>query len=157
MTCYKYLFFLIANRYSRKLLCDTFQVITSQLTNEKKLYQKLLHLIDDIVIFRENENTDNRFKRLKVAFRDIALESFLHLRKCTQLAITRFPLKEEIDGNLICLLPDDSFESFTSNEELTSKALHVRFNINYLLFFTKANFKVNVFTDSKTVDSPANI
>ena len=96
---------------------------------EKELFKKLMQLIEDNIVFTDNENHDKRVETLKFAFRDVGLKCFIHLRDCTNSLVNRFPLKSDIDENLICCsLPDESFESYNENEELTLKALKVTYN-----------------------------
>ena len=93
--------------------------------SEKELYKQTLQLVEDSYFDHENESAESRFKTLKVTFRDVALKSFLHLRQCTNLLLDRFPLKIDTDDNLICRVPEESFEPFNNNDELTLQALKV--------------------------------
>jgi len=91
-------------------------LLTNEFQKEKELYKKLFSLIEDSFAFTVNENQTKRIEKLMVSFRNIGLECFLHFRQYTCKIVTLFPMKPEINEDLICLLPDDSFESFKNNE-----------------------------------------
>lgn len=104
-------------------------MVFNLLQNEKELYKKIMQLIEDSYILTENKNEGMRIGRLKVNFLDTGIKCFYDLRKCTSLLVNSFPLVSEIDENLICSLPDDTFDSYKEvNEELTLKTLKVIFN-----------------------------
>lgn len=150
--------FFFYKKHLKKQFCNTFVVITKELKKEKELYKELLHLIEDSCSFSEKERPENRIGSLKLTFRDNALQSFFQLRKCTKLLMDRFPLKADIDNNLICQLPDESFESYNNDDELNLKALKslkqlVRLQISELLKRFLFLFAQNYFkADDDSVD-----
>lgn len=128
----------------KRQFCNTFISITKELKKEKELYKELLHLIEDKCDFSEKERPEICITALKLTFRDNALQSFLQLRECTKLLLERFPLKSEIDDNLICTLPNEVFDSYNNDEELKLKDLKVFYN------YTKVDYSYNLLLFSVT-------
>lgn len=87
------------------------------------MHKKLFQLIEDCNVLLVNEGYGHKVDQLKTFFKDNCLQCSLNLRQSTLFLRDCLKLKSEVDGNLICLLPDELFDSF--QEELTLKQLKV--------------------------------
>ncbi|KAJ6222538.1 hypothetical protein RDWZM_001083 [Blomia tropicalis] len=146
--------------YSKKKLMSSFCHLMEQMEKEKNLFRQLIQLIEDNIAYHDIDqgiNEESRFKSLKKAFINFGLKCFHNYRLTTIFLVHDYQLKKEIDQDLICTLPEDLFDSYKNDNELTLKTLKalkqlIRLQISELLKRFLFLFIRNYFLEPKKFD-----
>lgn len=122
---------------------SSFCHLMEQMEKEKNLFRQLIQLIEDNIAYHDIDqgiNEESRFKSLKKAFINFGLKCFHNYRLTTIFLVHDYQLKKEIDQDLICTLPEDLFDSYKNDNELTLKTLKVNLMLCILSCFIKKFF-----------------
>lgn len=93
----------------------TFENLVKQSVNEKRLFDKLKELIEDL-----SSSDNEKCKKLNEGFQSMGIKCLLDFRDCTLFFINNLPLK--CDDCLLTTLPDELYQSY-NDEELNAKTL----------------------------------
>ena len=112
-------------RYYKNSYIKSIAKFSHQIFLEKILYKKFIQLFEDNCVLLANDEKESKFSDLKKDFSSLCLSCFFDFRKSTLLLKNQFPLKADVDNDLICLLPDDLFDSFKETKTLNLKLIKV--------------------------------